>query len=133
MNHLNTEKDFQKRGYKTPENYFEKFSQEISHPREEKTAVISRKYLYPIAAIIILLLGVGFFIQYNTSSISIQQEIEFAYEETLIYDSSFDFETNLISMLDESELESSLFEDIEMETLEDYIEATGDYEEYSYN
>jgi hypothetical protein len=130
MNHFNTKKDFQERGYKTPDDYFIKFESEFPFPPKEEGSFYSQKHFYSIAAILIILIGVGFFIQNNNPTILETEATELAYEDILVYDSSFDFETNLISMIDNSEMESFLFEDTKMDILEYYLETSISYDEY---
>ena len=130
MNQFNIKKDFQERGYKTPDNYFKKFESEFSFPPKEENPILSKKHFYTVAAVLILLLGIGFIIQNNNPTISKTAVTELAYEDILVYDSSFDFETNLISMMDDSDIETSLFEDVDIDILEYYLETTINYDEY---
>ncbi|GGB65786.1 hypothetical protein GCM10007424_02140 [Flavobacterium suaedae] len=123
-------------GFKAPEGYFDNFTDKVMKQLPEKeTKVVPlyksvQKWYGGVAAILVILFGVGLFFKLNTSGDEIVQPDASTIENYLVYQSDITNE-DLYQSLNESDIEI-LEENIQIsnEAIENYIAYENEYEYY---
>mgnify|MGYP003527529110 FL=1 len=118
-------------GFKTPEHYFEDFSEKLMQQLpEEETKVISifskrKNWMYACAAILVLALSIPFVFQNQT------QEIDATTLENYLAINSGITDVELIDLLHEEDINKiEINENIDDKTIEDILINNSNFEQY---
>ena len=109
--------DFEKRGYKVPDNYFADFPTTLPL-REKRKIWIDNKLA--IASLLVILITLSTFLFFYQSKASAEPELTF--EEQLYYDASYDFEDELASIIQDNDVEIDFFDGIDESVLQEYLD-----------